>query len=380
MNILFVTDNYKPGAGGISEYTHNLATQISIKCHQVVVIAPKTEEWKEFDERQEIEVARYPDVTIIKYIYVLFMCASRCIGRSVDWICLTTILPGGPIAILLSTIFGYNFSVTIHGLEVVFNENKRSKRLAKPFIGLILRHSDVLITVSNFTKSKIEQEFIIEDSIYIIPPGINYNMFRGSLKTKPASGPLEGQITLLTVARLVPRKGIDNVIRVLPDLIESYPKLNYRVIGDGDDMSRLKNIARKNEVCDSVHFYGYISDDELYRQYNDSDIFVMPNRQVGNSIEGFGIVFLEANCTGLPVIGGHEGGSKDAIINGETGILVDPNDLSTIEQSIRSLINDPELRESLGEKGRERVLNNFLWDHIAEDFVNILKKDSNETD
>jgi len=176
---------------------------------------------------------------------------------------------------------------------------------------------------------------------------------------------------LLTVARLSTvdghYKGIDKVINVLPRVIERVGDVQYVVAGDGDERPRLEALARSTGVSDHVRFLGRISDADLFAQYRDCDVFVMPS-----SGEGFGIVFLEAMAFGKPVIGGDHGGTPDVVRDGVNGYLVKHDDEDALATRIIQLLGDENLCASMGAAGLSLVNEEFTPAKLSEKFLNLL--------
>jgi phosphatidylinositol alpha-1,6-mannosyltransferase len=174
---------------------------------------------------------------------------------------------------------------------------------------------------------------------------------------------------ILTVARLVERKGIDKVIESMPFVKKHFPNSAYFIAGDGPFRSHLKQLAKKSQVSSSIFFRGFVSEEEKVRLYQACDVFIMPSRVVNKEdVEGFGIVFLEASACRKPVIGGNSGGIGDAIVDGQTGIIVEAEDISSIASSIISLLANDDYRVKMGENGYQRVRDHYTWTRIASDF------------
>jgi glycosyltransferase involved in cell wall biosynthesis len=168
-----------------------------------------------------------------------------------------------------------------------------------------------------------------------------------------------GPPALLTVARLAKSekyKGIDSVIRALPDVARQHPDVAYDVVGDGDDRARLEAIAREAGVSDRVRFRGRLWPDELAAAYRDCTFFVMPS-----SKEGFGIVFLEAALFGKPSVAGNHGGTPEVVEDGVTGMLVDREDIPGVSRAIRLLLSDNRLRARMGSAAKERLHARFTY-------------------
>ena len=170
---------------------------------------------------------------------------------------------------------------------------------------------------------------------------------------------------ILTVGRLVERKGHDAVIKALPFVLKEFPDLKYKIVGKGPMDKKLREIAKIENVNGYVEFCGEV--DNIADFYANCDVLVMPSRFIEKKgdVEGFGLVFLEANYFGKPVIAGKSGGVFDAVIDGVTGLLVDPESPEEIANAIIELLENPELARKLGEQGRKRVLEEFTWERAA---------------
>ncbi len=169
------------------------------------------------------------------------------------------------------------------------------------------------------------------------------------------------QNVILTVARLVPSKGIDIVIQSLPKVLSHFPSTVYLVAGGGEDLARLRQLAEQNGCAKHVRFAGEFDNRvAAHYYYCAADLFVMPTRH-----EGFGIVYLEAAHYGLPAVGSRIGGVPDAITDRETGLLINPEDPNEVAEVLIKLLGDPELRDRLGANGQRRAHNEFTWDAVA---------------
>ena len=173
---------------------------------------------------------------------------------------------------------------------------------------------------------------------------------------------LKGRRIILSVNRLVERKGNDNVIRALALIKEKVPDVIYLIAGDGPYKKRLDTVAVEQGIRDNVIFINSVkNDDDIIKLYNVCDVFVMLSREIKEKgdAEGFGIAFLEANSAGKPVVGGNSGGIADAVVHGATGLLVDPLDIKKIADAITLLLIDTAYAKRLGMEGRKRVAQEF---------------------
>jgi phosphatidylinositol alpha-1,6-mannosyltransferase len=173
---------------------------------------------------------------------------------------------------------------------------------------------------------------------------------------------------LVTVARLVPHKGQDVMLRAMAALTEEFPTLRYAIVGTGPDEGRLRALAGELKISDRTIFTGAITDDEIAEAYATSTIYIGLSR-VESVIfaEGFGISFLEAAASGVPSIAGDSGGVRSAVRDGVSGIIVPPTDVRSVADAIRNLLRNPEKRAALGSNARGLVETHYNWDRVARD-------------
>jgi phosphatidyl-myo-inositol dimannoside synthase len=246
------------------------------------------------------------------------------------------------------------FIIYAHGNEV-FDALRSS--WPKPRLSLI-RAARVLAN-SRFTADLVEKAGAEPARIEIIHAACDLR--------RKLLGPSDRTPVILSVGGLVERKGHDMVIAALPQLIERFPKLVYLIAGDGPCRSNLEQLAVKAGVGACVAFAGKVPDEHLPSIYSLCDVFVMPSRhrEEFGDVEGFGLVYLEANACAKPVVAGRSGGVPDAVIDGVTGFLVNPSSPQDISSAISRLLVSPELAARLGRQGRDRVLAEFTWPHLV---------------
>jgi phosphatidylinositol alpha-1,6-mannosyltransferase len=177
----------------------------------------------------------------------------------------------------------------------------------------------------------------------------------------PPGGPL-----VVSISRLVPRKGMDVLIAAAAALEASFPDLTVVIAGDGRDLGRLRGLVRSTGA--PVRLLGRVDDDELPRLYGAADVFAMAcrNRWLDLEQEGFGIVFLEAAAAGVAQVAGRSGGADEAVIDGETGLVVaDPDDPGAVAHALRELLGDDDRRRQMGRAARARVEESFGFDVLA---------------
>lgn len=178
---------------------------------------------------------------------------------------------------------------------------------------------------------------------------------------------------LLTLARLEPRKGVDMVIRALPQIVKSHPGAVYLVAGGGGDRARLEQIAKDSGVAQSVHFAGAVDGEAKAALFASADLFVMPTRREGNSVEGFGIVFIEAGWYGVPALAGRDGGAVDAVRDETTGLLCNATDPIDVARQIERLLSDGALKRRLGAAASQRARGPGQWTTAITQYLDALK-------
>lgn len=265
------------------------------------------------------------------------------------------------------------FVIYAHGNEILgmMQDSWHKPRLA-------LQQADRVLAVSQFTANLVRQVGVAPDRIEIVHPGCDVERLRPlhprlDLQQK-LLGPRCGNKVILTVGNLVARKGHDMVIRALPRVLQDVPEVTYLIVGDGPYRTQLETLAATVGIRDHVIFAGRVSEDALPDIYALSDVFVMPSRDQRevSDVEGFGLVFLEANACGKPVIGGRSGGIPDAIVDGVTGLLVNPDEPEDIAHALVQLLTNRDLTLRLGQQGRLRVARDFNWARVGDRVQRIL--------
>jgi phosphatidylinositol alpha-1,6-mannosyltransferase len=229
----------------------------------------------------------------------------------------------------------------------------------------IYREAGIAIAANEFARRNLIRIGILPSKIRKITPGVDFERFKPRDPDSELVDRLRirGKTVLLTVARLVPRKGHKAVIEALRRLLPEFPNLVYVIVGTGPEEPRLRDLVSEWNVGDAVRFAGFVKDEDLPGFYNACHLFVMPNREEQGSgdIEGFGMVFLEANACGKPVVGGRSGGAAEAVVHGKSGILIDPDNPSELAGSLRQLLRNNDLCLQMGADGFARARSDFDW-------------------
>ncbi|HVA63907.1 MAG TPA: glycosyltransferase family 4 protein, partial [Terriglobales bacterium] len=259
--------------------------------------------------------------------------------------------------------WGLPYVVWAHGEEIT---KSRHPRLLRASLGA----AAAIFVNSDYTAARVRERLRPQaPPICKIPLGAAASWWQ----TPPQAAPAAGPPTILTVARLSQRdryKGVDTSLAAVAVLRQRGLALRYHIAGDGDDRPRLERLAHQLGIHDAVTFLGRVAPERLLALYDSADVFLLCSREEatprGVGFEGFGIALLEANARGKPVVAGRSGGIPDAVVDGETGLLVDPLSPAAVADGLQRLLADPALRTKLGAQGRERVRRQFHWEAAAD--------------
>ncbi|MFA7682066.1 MAG: glycosyltransferase family 4 protein [Candidatus Peribacteraceae bacterium] len=221
------------------------------------------------------------------------------------------------------------------------------------------------ITVpSEYTKKMIQKYAKKEYPIQVIHNGVHFERFQKNVEVEALRRKYDGKIVLLTVGGLWGRKGHDIVLRALERVVKERQDVRYRIVGDGNARSNLEALTAQLGLTNFVEFVGRQTGDDLVRSFQASDIYVHTPKVVDLKFEGFGIVYLEASACGKPIVATDAGGIRDAVLDGETGLIASDGDIDGVADRILTLCSSPELREKLGNTGRQYAHQND-WVSVA---------------
>ena len=253
----------------------------------------------------------------------------------------------------------------VHGNEIIVKNLNHHKRILNT-----LKNVDKIVSNSKYTKKLIQKISSDLDNIETIYPGVTdfENIEEEELKL------IDGQPTLLTLARLEKRKGHQNVLYAISKLIFQFPNIRYIIAGDGEEKNNLKSLVKTLGISKNVIFIGSVSESQKKYILNKTDLMIMPTIDETNklSIEGFGIAYIEAALFGIPSIASNTGGTKEAVIHNETGIVL--NDINELEENIRELIINKDKRTLYGKNANIRAVNLLHWDVQVQKYLNLISK------
>ena len=362
MKLLLATQNFGPAIGGIEQYCGELARALSAEGAQVTVLAPDHAQAVAHDAAFPCEVVRYASGPAKELGLARALLAER--ARPFDaLVCLQW-----TSALLPALRPSAQLAIVCHGKEVMplaaWSLRARAEQLAR---AAVLRRADRVVAVSRFTAEHAIAAGARAERVQVINPGVDAAPFAAAA-ARP-SGRSNG-LRLLTVARLVERKGIDTVLRALPEIARRHPTLRYAIAGEGPDRARLEALAAQLGVGERVDWLGYVSQEALAPLYASADLFALPSRSIPEQgdIEGFGLVLLEAQAAGTPVIAARSGGMPDAVHDGVTGVLIAPDDSAALARVASELLADPARRARMSEAARTFAAGK-TWHATARSFL-----------
>ncbi|NQV13507.1 MAG: glycosyltransferase family 4 protein [Parcubacteria group bacterium] len=388
---LLVTNFYPPEIGGIQNYLHNLISRLPED--QVAVVTDKQENAKYFDERHNHPTYRRSFTSPLRHLKLTSLDLYRktllvAKKEKADILLAGNFYLPALTCYWLKKINKLPYYIFTYGTETteLWNAPPAKQKMARK----ILAEAEGIITISDYLKEKLVERNVPADKITKIYPGVDFSHFKPeeqkTARDKIAPAVQKGLATpqswsnaniILSVGRLVERKGHDMVIKSLPAVLQRFPNTLYLIIGDGPYKKKLKALVKELGLEKYVLFVNDITKvnyNDLPDYYNVSDVFTMPSRIIKSKqdVEGFGIVYLEASACAKPIVAGHGGGVNEAVVDNQTGLLVNSQKPAEISQAITKLLLDSDLADKLGQNGRERVEKEFDWDKLVKKLNSLL--------
>lgn len=350
MQVIFITRKYPPARGGMETFSKELADRFPGES-QVL-----------HNGRRHVDIVWAAPLLLFRAVLRKRRASLYHLGDLVL----------APLAPLLRYLTGKPIIATVHALELVYKSS-----LLRELITRSLSSIDHFVAVSEYTKDLLVQRGVADSRITVIPHGVTVQPSRARdearaeverLLNLPPDRPI-----LLTVGRLVPRKGVSwFVANVLPRLRDLHPL--YLVVSTGPDQCAIEEAREKHQLHDSVRLLGKVSDLLLTALYQGSDLFVMPNVSLPDDAEGFGFVAIEAAAAGLPVVASRTDGIPSSVHDSNNGLLVEPENADAYERVIRSWLEDDQGRREFGRRAAAYTKEHFNWDAIVEQYNTLFQK------
>lgn len=392
MRFLLITVEYPPDKGGISTYIRNEVEEFRRAGEEVWVVAEpvnpddfkkpspyasamlQKQQNAKIEELKKIEEDKYLKRTPFYYSWIrprwlklFFKVFSDVKKGDYDYLITHHVLPVGQVCYLMKKIKKIPYVLHIHGLDVMMGKQSRWKRW---WMKRIIAEAEFVVANSKFAQSAFDG-FPAKKTV-IVYPCPNRNLMEvqvnpDMLANLRSQYVLGNRKVLLSVARLVERKGLQTIAEALPDIIGQDPDVVWCIVGVGDYSEELGKIIGKHSTQYATRFIGGQDWVSLAAWFSLCEVFAMPSIAIplpkgGVDVEGWGIVFTEAAYFGKPTIAGRAGGSPEAIVDGQTGILVDGNSVDEVKAAIMKLMSDENLRKQYGEAGKKRIDTEFRWD------------------
>jgi phosphatidylinositol alpha-1,6-mannosyltransferase len=361
---LVITNDFPPRPGGIQTFGYEIVRRF--EPDSVTVLTSDWEGAAEFDAAQDFKVIRANTKTLLPSKSTLAMAREIVVSENITRVLFGAAAPLGLLASPLRKLGVKNIVGMTQGHETGWAMTPGTRQALRK----IGNNTDYLTYISEYTHQKIAKALTPQAAARMrrIVPGVNITEFTPA--NSSSGNELRAELgwtdrpVIVCVSRLMARKGQDELIRALPMVQQTSPMASLIIVGEGPYRKDLESQIKKYGLEKFVHLTGKVSQNDLSKWYAAGDIFAMPcrTRMGGWDVEGLGIVFLEGSATGLPVVVGDSGGAIDAVLDGETGYLVDGSNTNEIAERISYLISNPDVAKKMGEAGRNWVTQEWTWD------------------
>jgi phosphatidylinositol alpha-1,6-mannosyltransferase len=372
---LFVTNDFGPRAGGIETFIIGLIERLPKS--SIIVYTSAQEDCADYDAQWMhdfgVEVIRDRSKILLPTPRVNRAVAKIIRDRAIATVAFGAAAPLAWMSATLRRAGATRIVALTHGHEVWWSK-------LFPF-NLIMRRigqtTNALTYLGEFTRNAISKSLSKKSAAAMvkIAPGIDTEHFKpvDARDLREFLG-LRHKKVIVSVGRLVHRKGQDFLIESMPLILQSVPDAHVLLVGQGPYRQHLEALVKKHGLTDNVTFIGRIHYADLPRYICVGDVFAMPSRSrfAGLEVEGLGIVYLEASSCGLPVVAGKSGGAPDAVLEGKTGFVVEGTDCAQIAKRVSELLVNDELRQSMGSAGREWIIKEWRWQIWAKRFAELL--------
>lgn len=369
MKIMLVTEDFSPMPGGIAVFLSELSKGLSKKGHLVWVLAPRMSCASRFDAKQEYAVIRYQLFRYLSSLSLGWYVFKQTIKEKPDILFVGHEMASrGLFLLVLCWCLRIPYVVLIHAGHIPIARAGGINRIAAH---IFLRNAALLLANSSFTYQLLLERGFSGKNIKILTPGVDICFFSPP-KDSVIIERIRSQYSalkeplILNVGRLVPKKNQRGVIKAVAGLLQRGIPVRCVIAGDGPEQNRLHNYIEELEMSSRVSLAGNIAREKIRDLYQAADIVVLPSIVENGNHESFGIAALEASACGKPVIVGERGGQKDAVVSGETAVVVDAYDDKEIARAITFLIAQKDIACRMGEAGRKHVVGNFTWEHVAD--------------
>jgi phosphatidylinositol alpha-1,6-mannosyltransferase len=382
VSTLLVSEVFPPRTGGSGRWFWEVYRRLPRADY--LIAAGEDAQQAAFDATHDLRVVRVPLTMrawglrsfhgLVGYGRGLKVLRSLVRTEAVDTLHCGRCLPEGVMALAIKRLTGVPYLCYVHGEDI---GTARTSRELTWLVRRVLRGAQLLIANSKSTERMLREQWAVPaERLQVLHPGVDTARFVPASFDRACRDRMgwSGRPVVLTVGRLQQRKGHDQMIRALPRIIEKVPDVLYAIVGDGAERERLQILAAQTGVVGHVQFLGEISDDQLVSCYQQCDLFALPNYQVGGDIEGFGMVLLEAQACGKPVLAGASGGTAETMHAGRTGQVLDCERVGPLAGCVASLLLDRERSQQMGSAARQWVVERFDWEALSREAERIFRE------
>lgn len=372
MKALLLSENWPPKVGGSGRWFWEVYSRVDRDNY--FVAAGNDLLAHDFDKINEVKCMRWPlsvnccgilSFSSIRVYLKLFLLLRAAIKyHQIEAIHCGRGLPEGFLGWLAWKWLGVPYLCYVHGEELpTYHSSREFKFLSK----LVYRNARCIVVNSGNTRKSFISYTGIVDTVYVMHPGVDTTYFIPKARDEEIRRQIlwSGRKVILTVGRLQKRKGHDHVILAMRCVRERIPDALYAIAGDGEERQYLESLVVAEGLQDHVQFLGQVDDLLMLSCYQQCDLFVLANREVDGDFEGFGMVLVEAQACGKPVLAGRSGGTAETMMPGETGVLVDAEKPEAIAQVIIDLLLDDTKLQHMGQCAAEWAQSKFDWRELV---------------
>lgn len=363
--IVVYSDVFPPRHGGSGRWLWELYRRLDVPVH---VLAGAADGDAAFDRADALPIERvarrfrgWGMRALPAYLRTARELAAACRRFQATVVHCGRCLPEGLVAVFAGAWSGRPFWCYAHGEELTLAAT--SRELAWLTRAVLRRTAGIVANSAHTKRMLVERWGVAPDHVVVLTPGVDCERFRPAPRDERLRAEFgwTGRRVVLTVGALQQRKGQDMMIRALADIRRHVPDVLYAVAGEGWERQRLEALAKTCGVVDLVDFRGVPGEESLVQLYQQCDLFALPNRQVGWDLEGFGIVLIEAQACGVPVLTGASGGAPETVEPGQTGVVVACDTPDALARAVVALLSDAMARQRMGRAARERACAHFDW-------------------
>lgn len=370
---LLVSDVFPPKVGGSGRWFWEIYRRLPRDFYRIA--AGEDPRQGDFDQTHDLRVVRLPLTMrswgiasfegLRGYARAVHRLRRVVVAERIGMVHCGRCLPEGVMALALKLTTGVPYACYVHGEDIGTARSSREHRI---LVDRVLRAASFVIANSANTQGLLIDDWgVSRERIRLFHPGVDTGRFAPAPANRSVRAALGwgDRLVVLTVGRLQLRKGHDRMIEAIGAIRTRNPQVLYAIAGDGEERGALAEQVERAGLGEHVQFLGAVDDERLVQCYQQCDLFVLPNRSVGRDIEGFGMVLLEAQACGKPVIAGASGGTGETMQIPETGLVIPCEQSDVLAAVVGELLGDPGQRARMGAAAREWVLERFDWETLS---------------